>query len=73
MTPVSDRDLLIGLLNLVGATAHRLTGEVPVLRLDFTAPDGRPASVQIRPDISHVSWLPAGQPADRDHDPDDAA
>src|SRR5437764_1085966 len=44
---LTDRDVITGLIDLVGALAERLTGKVPEVRL--TDPNGN--QVWIRPDL----------------------
>jgi hypothetical protein len=62
----SDREILVALLQLVGALAERLTGERPSVRLE----NGRGDFVWVCPNSSRVRWRKAdvqgrcaGQPA----------
>lgn len=54
----TDRHFLIALMRLIGALAERLTGEVPVVRVENERGD----FVWTRPSTCHVRWeksLPA--------------
>ena len=55
---MDDRTLLIGLINLVGSLAQKLTGETPLLCLE--RPDG--TVLHIYPATSQVSWQAGLQP-----------
>jgi hypothetical protein len=54
-TAPTDRDILIALLNLVGALAERVTGERPTFRVTF----GDDHFVNIAPSTGNVSWAKA--------------
>ncbi len=53
-----DRDILTAVLRLIGALAERLTGEVPVVKIE----NKQGNFVWCRPSVEHVRWERTGPP-----------
>lgn len=53
---MTEKEMLVALLNLVGNLAMRLTGEIPVVCVQSS--DG--SWLHIQPDSSYVTWHPVG-------------
>jgi hypothetical protein len=56
-----DHQLLVGLVNLVGSLAQKLTGETPLLCLESR--DG--PILHVYPQTAHVGWRKGGDPPER--------
>jgi hypothetical protein len=59
------------LVNLIGALAYRLTGEVPVTSLE-QSDNGTYTVIKIKPDVTKTSWgeaLLGSVSVNREHDP----
>ena len=52
----SDREVLIGLFDLIGAVAEKMTGERPIVRIESS--DGQ--WINVRPNDSRVTWTSPG-------------